>query len=283
VRLDVVHPLGWIFKTVDAGFDYSERTKVKSAVVEFAYLNGNGCSTSNVPTCPRYNNTQYAPIDPAVLYAPTSLSYSGVPRAMNYNVLNALSRQFYLVQNMGTNDYNRNYSPRDVQLQVFERQLQIAVDLQMPLFLHQRDAHADFVALLGRYRDKVPGAVVHCFTDTGEALRDYLALDCHIGITGWICDERRGRPLRDCVGLIPPDKLMLETDAPYLLPRDLEPRPKSRRNEPCYLPHVARAVAQLRGATAENLAAATTRNAVKFFGLKEVEAPGAGSQAPIDW
>ena len=76
---------------------------------------------------------------------------------------------------------------------------------------------------------------------------------------------------------------MLETDAPYLLPRDLEPRPKSRRNEPCYLPHVARAVAQLRGATAENLAAATTRNAVKFFGLQEAEAPGAGSQASRDW
>jgi len=87
-------------------------------------------------------------------------------------------------------DYNRNYSPRDVQLRVFERQLQMAVDLQKPLFLHQRDAHADFIALLRRYRDRVPAAVVHCFTDTGEALRDYLALDCHIGITGWICDER---------------------------------------------------------------------------------------------
>src|SRR6185437_6560668 len=85
-------------------------------------------------------------------------------------------------------DYNRNYSPHDVQLQVFERQLRLAVDVQKPLFLHQRDAHHDFLDLLRRYRDKVPAMVVHCFTDTGEALRDYLDLDCHIGITGWICD-----------------------------------------------------------------------------------------------
>ncbi len=100
-------------------------------------------------------------------------------------------------------DYNRNYSPREVQLQVFERQLQIAVDLQMPLFLHQRDAHDGFHRPARRYRDKVPAAVVHCFTDTGEALRDYLALDCHIGITGWICDERRGTHLRELVREIP--------------------------------------------------------------------------------
>src|SRR6185312_13744644 len=111
-------------------------------------------------------------------------------------------------------DYNRNYSPRDVQLAVFERQLAIAAELGKPLFLHQRDAHADFVALLRRWRDKVPAAVVHCFTDSREALADYLALDCHVGITGWICDERRGSHLRELVREIPADRLMIETDAP---------------------------------------------------------------------
>ena len=111
VRLDVIHPLGWIFKTFDVGFDYSDRRKVKSALVDFAYLDGNGCSTAHVPTCAPYNHALYAPINPAVLMAPTSLGYAGIfPGALDYNVLNALRSQFYLVQDMGTNDYNRNYS-----------------------------------------------------------------------------------------------------------------------------------------------------------------------------
>jgi TatD DNase family protein len=164
-------------------------------------------------------------------------------------------------------DYNRNYSPREVQLAVFERQLQIAADLRKPVFLHQRDAHEDFVELLRRYRDKVPGAVVHCFTDTGEALRDYLALDCHIGITGWICDERRGTHLRELVREIPANRLMIETDAPYLLPRTVRPPPAHRRNEPMYLKHICEEIARDRGESAEVTAANSTVTAAAFFGL----------------
>jgi TatD DNase family protein len=164
-------------------------------------------------------------------------------------------------------DYNRNYSPREVQLQVFERQLQIAVDVQLPLFLHQRDAHEDFIALLRRYRDKVPAAVVHCFTDTGEALHDYLALDCHIGITGWICDERRGTHLRELVREIPANRLMIETDAPYLLPRTVHPPPAHRRNEPMYLRHICEEIARDRGESMEVTAANSTSTAAAFFGL----------------
>ncbi|OOG65375.1 hydrolase TatD [Rhodanobacter sp. B04] len=164
-------------------------------------------------------------------------------------------------------DYNRNYSPREVQLQVFERQLQIAVDMHMPLFLHQRDAHADFIALLRRYRDKVPAAVVHCFTDGGEALRDYLALDCHIGITGWICDERRGTHLRELVHEIPANRLMIETDAPYLLPRTVRPQPAHRRNEPMYLKHICEEIARDRGEQVADTAANSTATAEAFFGL----------------
>ncbi|RDS83203.1 TatD family hydrolase [Dyella psychrodurans] len=164
-------------------------------------------------------------------------------------------------------DYNRNYSPRDVQLRVFERQLQIAVDVGKPLFLHQRDAHHDFVAMLSRYRDKVPAAVVHCFTDTREALRDYLALDCHIGITGWICDERRGTHLREFVREIPANRLMIETDAPYLLPRTVRPQPSHRRNEPMYLKHICEEIARDRGEPVEMTAAHSTATATAFFGL----------------
>lgn len=164
-------------------------------------------------------------------------------------------------------DYNRDYSPREVQREVFERQLAIAVEVGKPLFLHQRDAHHDFLAILKRYRHRVPAAVVHCFTDTGDALRDYLELDCHIGITGWICDERRGAHLRELVKLIPADRLMLETDSPYLLPRTIRPMPKDRRNEPMYLAHIRDEVAKDRGESKEALTASSVRTSELFFGL----------------
>ena len=164
-------------------------------------------------------------------------------------------------------DYHRNYSPRDVQLDVFEKQLKIAAERSMPLFLHQRDAHADFLALLKRYRGRVPAAVVHCFTDSGEALRDYLALDCHIGITGWICDERRGTHLRELVRDIPANRLMIETDAPYLLPRTVRPHPAHRRNEPMYLRHICEEIARDRGEPVEVTAANSTATAQAFFGI----------------
>jgi TatD DNase family protein len=164
-------------------------------------------------------------------------------------------------------DYNRNYSPRDVQRVVFERQLEIAVAAGKPLFLHQRDAHHDFFAILKRYRHRVPAAVVHCFTDTEDALRDYLDLDCHIGITGWICDERRGAHLREMVKLIPTNRLMLETDAPYLLPRTIRPMPKDRRNEPMYLAHIRDEVARDRGESREALTESSVRTTEAFFGI----------------
>jgi TatD DNase family protein len=166
-------------------------------------------------------------------------------------------------------DYNRNYSPREVQLHVFERQLLMAAELGLPVFLHQRDAHDDFVALLRRYRARVPAAVVHCFTDTDEALRDYLALDCHIGITGWICDERRGTHLRELVREIPANRLLIETDAPYLLPRNVRPPPAHRRNEPMYLKHICEEIARDRGEPVEVTAANSTAAAVAFFGLDD--------------
>lgn len=164
-------------------------------------------------------------------------------------------------------DFNRNFSPREAQLHAFERQLAIAAELGKPVFLHQRDAHADFLALLKRWRARLPAAVVHCFTDTRAALLDYLALDCHIGITGWICDERRGSHLREFVREIPANRLMIETDAPYLLPRTVRPQPSHRRNEPMYLQHICAEIARDRGESVETTAANSTAVAVKFFGL----------------
>lgn len=164
-------------------------------------------------------------------------------------------------------DYHRNYSPREDQLRVFERQLEIAAEAEKPVFLHQRDAHGDFLPLLKRHRPRLPGGVVHCFTDTREALLEYLALDMHIGITGWVCDERRGRELQSLVGLIPPDRLLIETDAPYLLPRTLSPKPASRRNEPRFLPAVLETAARCAGREPAEVARDATANARRLFGL----------------
>ncbi len=164
-------------------------------------------------------------------------------------------------------DFNRNFSPAAAQLKIFERHLQLATELQKPLFLHQRDAHEQFLPLLKQYRSGLVGGVVHCFTDTEAALKDYLDLDMYIGITGWVCDERRGLQLQQIVHHIPDDRLLIETDAPYLLPRSLRPRPKSRRNEPQYLPEVLTTLARCREQDPEQLAQLTTANASRLFGL----------------
>lgn len=164
-------------------------------------------------------------------------------------------------------DYFRDFSPRSAQRQAFERQLSLAARIGKPVFLHQRDAHDDFVAILREYRASLAGGVAHCFTAQGAELECYLELGLAIGITGWICDERRGGHLVSLVARIPPGRLMLETDAPYLLPRDLSPRPASRRNELMHLPQVARAVARARGETVAALAAHTTRAARQLFSL----------------
>lgn len=164
-------------------------------------------------------------------------------------------------------DYFRDFSPRAAQIAAFERQLAIAIDCGKPLFLHQRDAHADFIACMDKVRGRIGPAVVHCFTGERAELLDYLDRGFYVGITGWICDERRGAHLKDLVKLIPPDRLMIETDSPYLLPRDLHPKPSHRRNEPMHLAHVCRAVAAARGEDAETTAALSTANARAFFDL----------------
>ncbi len=164
-------------------------------------------------------------------------------------------------------DYFRDLSPRDAQRAAFSAQLELAVLAAKPVFLHQRDAHADFVAILREFAGRLSGGVAHCFTGGPQELEDYLALGLHIGITGWVCDERRGQALREAAPRVPPQRLMIETDAPYLKPRDLSPGEKSRRNEPSNLPHIAAALARLRGEPFEALAATTTENAVRFFGL----------------
>ena len=164
-------------------------------------------------------------------------------------------------------DFNRDFSPRDSQARAFEAQLAIAAEVELPVFLHERDATRRFREILTPWRDRLVGGVVHCFTGSEEALRSWLELDMYIGITGWICDERRGQQLQQLVGQIPLDRLLLETDSPWLLPRDLRPRPKKGRNEPAFLPHICEAVARFGGHSVIDVAQASTANTRRLFGL----------------
>lgn len=167
-------------------------------------------------------------------------------------------------------DYYRDLAPRESQRRAFHRQLELAAQVDKPVFLHQRDAHADFAAILREHGARHRG-VAHCFTGGGEELRCYLELGLAIGITGWICDERRGAHLLELVRRIPADRLLLETDGPYLLPRDLQPKPASRRNEPVYLAHIAAVVARARGEPAETLARTSTEAARRLFRLPRID------------
>lgn len=162
-------------------------------------------------------------------------------------------------------DYFRDIAPRAQQIRAFETQLDIASDLAMPVFLHQRDSIDDFVHVIKNDRRIWPRAVAHCFTDELPALRKLLDLDLYIGITGWICDERRGQHLLDIVRYIPADRLMIETDAPYLMPRNIRPKPKSRRNEPALLGAVLGALADARKVSRNELAKTTSETANAFF------------------
>jgi len=164
-------------------------------------------------------------------------------------------------------DYFRDFSPRPAQRRAFERQLEIGAQTGKPLFLHQRDAHADFLAIMRQFDGRLGPAVVHCFTGTREELFDYLDRDWYVGITGWLCDERRGAHLRELVRHVPAGRLMVETDAPYLLPRTLQPMPKDRRNEPAFLPHIVAELARDRGEDAALTAANSTATARAFFRL----------------
>lgn len=172
-------------------------------------------------------------------------------------------------------DFNRNYSPPAEQRKVFEAQLGIAQACAMPVFVHDRDSDGAVFELLKSCADDLTGIVVHCFTGTAHDLARYLELGCYIGITGWICDKRRGAELRGLIGELPLDRLLIESDAPFLLPQTLPtgwhaehaPGTSRRRNEPALLPLVARQIAELLGVTEREIVSKTTANARALFNL----------------
>jgi TatD DNase family protein len=229
--------------------------------------------------------SEYAAAFPGKLYATAGVHPHEAGRCGN-RTLAALAelarrKEIVAIGECGL-DYNRDFSPRPVQKEWFAGQLDLAIELALPLFLHERDAFDDLYALLRERRAALPNFVVHCFTGGESELDAYLELGAYIGITGWICDERRGAGLQTLVKNIPPDRLMLETDAPYLIPRSLPrntggvsgaagspalPAGKRGRNEPKFLPHIAETIAACLDKDPEQLAGETLSNTRRFFGL----------------
>jgi len=163
-------------------------------------------------------------------------------------------------------DFNRNFSAPKQQIAVFQAQVELAQRLSLPLFLHQRDAFDPWFDMLTPALGKIP-MVAHCFTGNKEELVKCVDAGMYIGITGWVCDDRRGHDLQEAVKYLPLERLMVETDAPYLTPRTIKPKPKSSRNEPKYLPYVVDMIARLKDVTSDQVIETSMNNAKQVFDL----------------
>lgn len=162
-------------------------------------------------------------------------------------------------------DFNRNYSSQENQITAFQEQVQLALELSLPLYLHERDAEDTLLSILHNHDTTQIHGVLHCFTGSPASLKRYLDLGLYIGITGWLCDERRGQALQEAITYIPHDRILLETDAPYLLPRHIRPRPK--KNHPKYLPQIVEYAADLMGLTPQELGDIAIENSQALFRL----------------
>lgn len=162
-------------------------------------------------------------------------------------------------------DFNRNFSPPETQKAVFVRQLELAVELSLPVYLHERDAFETQRACLEPFLNDLKGGIAHCFTGDKVTMQAYLEMGLYIGITGWVCDPKRGDALREAIPSLPLDKLVLETDAPYLFPKTL--RPKKRNNTPASIPHIAGTVAELLESTPAQISLNSYANSCRLFDL----------------
>jgi TatD DNase family protein len=173
-------------------------------------------------------------------------------------------------------DFDRNFSTPEQQQKAFQAQLEVAADFDKPLFLHCRDAHRALLEILDRRPSRLSKVIVHCFTDGPEQVQAYLERGFHIGVTGWVADEKRAAQLRQALKLIPLERLLIETDAPYLLPLNKPQAQRRERNEPAYLVHVAQALAPFYGIDAQELGAITERNANALIGFAPSDAASLG-------
>ena len=188
-------------------------------------------------------------------------------RAADFCRIEALAREHPRIVAVGECglDYDRMFSTRENQLRCLQQHIEIAERVGKPMFLHERSAAEDFLRVFQAHPALCARSVVHCFTEGPQVLEQLLAMGFMIGITGWICDDRRAGPLREAVRGLPLDRVMLETDAPYLTPRNV--RGLGRINVPQNIRYVAQTLAAEMGVAQETLEAAVLENTKRFFRL----------------
>ena len=162
-------------------------------------------------------------------------------------------------------DFDRMFSTKENQIKCFEKQIEIAETLNMPLFLHERNAVEDFIKVLSNHKEICKKSIVHCFTGNAETLKKYLSMGCYIGITGWICDSRRAKDLRQAVRYIPLDRIMIETDSPFLTPKNIQGL--SKTNYPQNVKYVAKELAMHMGVPENTLISKAKENTEHFFSI----------------
>ena len=166
-------------------------------------------------------------------------------------------------------DYNRLFSSKEKQIEVFKKQIEIAHILNKPLFLHERDADEDMIKILSETKKKYPDirGVIHCFTGKKSTMLKYLELGFYIGITGWICDNRRNADLVEAIKYLPIEKMMIETDAPWLIMYEYTKRFNTKRNESDALEYIVDSISTHTGYSVDNIIKFSTQNAIDFFNL----------------
>ena len=164
-------------------------------------------------------------------------------------------------------DFNRMYSPRPVQEEWFIRQLRLARDLDLPLIFHERDSQGRLVALITEHVGPGLQGVVHCFSGSRTDLEAVLNLGLHVGITGILTLRQRGAELRQMVCSIPADRILVETDGPYLTPAPEKNR--TRRNEPAFVRSVLTRLAEVRGDNPQDLAQTVWENTHRLFRITD--------------
>ncbi len=163
---------------------------------------------------------------------------------------------------MGLDYYKHCSIPRDVQAAGFVRQLELAADLQKPVVIHNREADADCHAILKEHAEHVPDIIIHCFGSGPAFAEQCLEIGCHISFAGNLTYPKAAE-LREAAKVVPMDRLLVETDAPYLAP---QPR-RGKRNEPAYTTFTCETLAEIKGVSFGDMATATTRNAMRVFGV----------------
>ncbi len=162
-------------------------------------------------------------------------------------------------------DFNRMFSPKDIQEKWFQKQLKIVDELNLPVILHERDSNGRFLDILKANHHPERKGVVHCFSGTTREMEQYLGLGYHIGITGIITIEARGKDLRKQAPLIPADRLLIETDAPFLTPVPF--KNKTRRNEPAFVLPVLLKLAEVRKEDPEVLSEIIWKNTCRLYDI----------------